>query len=143
MREQFLASFLALHGAKFARADFQFIEFWEAADEYASELFSALGAASKKHASAFDNRYERAKRAVEFYQDSGPCDSGFTNPSYEPVEMRSFDTRASLATNLNQFADMLDDWIDSYACLASHNRVEGKKIRVPERSVKERFKLRK
>nr|CCG47874.1 oikosin 30c [Oikopleura dioica] len=129
-----LSKFIAFHGASLARADFQFIDFWQEADSFATEIFTSLNLDNKKVASSFYNRYQRAKQATRFYQDSGPCDSGFTNPSYEPVDVVSFDDRAAMSTNLENFADMLGDWIESYACLESHERVAGKQIRVPERS---------
>jgi len=136
-----LSGFVAFHGASLARADFQFMDFWQEADSIATEIFTSLNEDSKKVASSFWNRYSRAKLATKFYQDSGECDSGFTNPSYEPVEVVSFDERAAMSTNLKNFADMLDDWIESYACLKSHDRVAGKQIRVPERSVKDIRKM--
>jgi hypothetical protein len=136
-----LSGFVAFHGATLARADFQFIDFWQEADSFATEIFTSLNEDSKKVASSFYNRYNRAKLASKFYQDSGECDSGFTNPSYEPVEMVSFDERAAMSTNLKNFADMLGDWMESYACLESHDRVAGKEIRVPERSVKDIRKM--
>ena len=136
-----LSKFVAFHGASLARADFQFIDFWQEADSFATEIFTSLNLDSKKVASSFYNRYQRAKLATRFYQDSGPCDSGFTNPSYEPVDVVSFDDRAAMSTNLKNFADMLGDWIESYACLESHERVAGKQIRVPERSVKDIRKM--
>ncbi|CAG5078437.1 Oidioi.mRNA.OKI2018_I69.PAR.g8984.t1.cds [Oikopleura dioica] len=143
MVKEILSYFLAFSWVGLARADFQFIDFWEASDEYAAEIFSTLNVGSKKFASSFQNRYNRAKLAAKFYQDSGPCDSGFTNPSYEPVEMKIFDPRAAMSTNLRNFADMLDSWINSYACLASRDRVAGKQIRVPQRSVKDIRKMSK
>ena len=106
-----LSSFVAFNGASLARADFQFMDFWQEADSFASEIFSSLNQDSKKIAASFYNRYERAKRASMFYQDSGPCDSSFTNPSYAPVEMFVFDSRAAMATNLENLADMLGNWI--------------------------------
>lgn len=141
MREPLL-KILALLGVSYVSADVQFIDFWEETDEFAAELFTEINSISgKKFASSFQNRYERAKRAAEFYQDSGPCDSSFTNPTYELVEMKRFDRREAMATNLVNLADMLDGWIDSYACLAAHDRVSGKKIRVPRRSIKDIRKL--
>ena len=132
-----LSSFVAFHGASLARADFQFIDFWQEADSFAAEIFTNLNEDSRK----FRRRYNKAKLVSKFYQDSGECDSGFTNPSYEPVEMVSFNERAAMSTNLKNFADMLEDWIESYACLESHDRVAGKQIRVPERSVKDIRKM--
>ena len=143
MVKEILSCYLVFSGVGLTRADFQFIDFWEASDEYAAEIFSTLNAGSKKLASSFQNRYNRAKLAAKFYQDSGPCDSGFTNPSYEPVEMKVFDSRAAMSTNLLNFAEMLDSWIESYACLASRDRVAGKQIRVPQRSVKDIRKMSK
>ncbi|CAG5100153.1 Oidioi.mRNA.OKI2018_I69.XSR.g16868.t1.cds [Oikopleura dioica] len=93
-----------------------FLDFWRETDIFAHQIRDTI---YKKGAQKFSKKYDRVREVVNFYQSSGECDSVVTSPTYEPVtfDEGSFDRRASPATNIAVFTDLIDRWIQSYACI--------------------------
>lgn len=74
---------------------------------------------------------------MSFYQDSGPCDSRIWSPTYDLVDVKKYNRREAIATNIENLAQMLADWMSSYACLTAEDKALGRRISVPKRSIKD------
>jgi len=102
------AAFLAGLG----RADpVQFLDFWKESDVFALQINNELG-----RARVFYKKYTNLKKVLQHYQNEGDCEGGHSDPTYERVNMKSFDERLNQAANIDNFLEMMEDWIQSYAC---------------------------
>ncbi|CBY25150.1 unnamed protein product [Oikopleura dioica] len=138
MREKLLLCFLTLQNVSLASADVQFINFWRESDAFSASVFEDIYTTNgKRYAKQFARRYQRVKQLMSFYQDSGPCDSKLWSPNYELVEVKKYNRREAIAINIGNLAQMLADWMSSYACFTAADRGLGKRISVPKRSIKD------
>ena len=62
---------------------------------------------------------------MEYYQSEGDCNSQFTNPSYEEIAVWTFDEQLNVAANVENFVDMIEDWIESYVCTQEKAKING------------------
>ena len=104
----------------------QFLDFWDAADEFSFKLGKSL---EKKNGTYLIKKYDKVKEVMKFYRsgDFGDCSYGKRNsmtfqPSYEEVTVEEFDMKKALSENILNFANMLEDWIDSYVCLGRYGK---------------------
>ena len=105
------AAFLAGLG----RADpVQFLDFWKESDVFAVQIDNAL--AELKQGRVFYRKYKNLKNVLQYYQNKGICEGGHSDPSYELVNMKSFDEKLNQAANIENLLGMMEDWIESYAC---------------------------
>ncbi|CBY36748.1 unnamed protein product [Oikopleura dioica] len=138
MREKLLLGFLTLQNVSVASADVQFINFWRESDAFSASVFEDIYTTNgKRYAKQFARRYQRVKQLMSFYQDSGPCDSKIWSPNYELVEEKKYNRREAIAINIGNLAQMLANWMSSYACFTAADRGLGKRISVPKRSIKD------
>ena len=92
----------------------QFIDFWTENDIFALQIQMKL--ASNEQASFMSN-YNKIRKVMEFYQDSGDCDYFFQNPSFDAVDERKFDANLGPSENVANLVKNVDDWINSYSCV--------------------------
>ena len=86
-----------------------FLDFWRETDIFAYQIRDAI---YKKGAQKFSKKYDLVREVVNFYQSSGECKSVVTSPTYQPVTFdEGFDRKASSATNIAVFTDLIDRWI--------------------------------
>jgi hypothetical protein len=110
---KFSAAFLA--GLSHARV--QHLDFWRECDSFALNIQDDIsktlgnGPGSKK----FSRKYENLKKVLKYYQDFY-CESEFTDPTLELVTIREYDEQLNEARNIRNLADMIEEWIESYAC---------------------------
>ena len=69
--------------------------------------------------SPFYKKYKKLKKVLLHYQNEGQCEGGHSEPTYEQVNMKSFDERLNEAANIDNFLDMMEDrphyrvhWLD-------------------------------
>ena len=105
------AAFLAGLG----RADpVQFLDFWKETDVFALQINNAV--AELGEGRVIYRKYKLLKKVLQHYQNEGDCEGGHSDPTYEQVNLTSYDERLNEAANIDNFLDMMEDWIESYAC---------------------------
>ena len=109
---KFSAAFLA----GLSRADpVQFLDFWTETDIFAFRIQDAVSDVVKGN--MFFRKYENVRQVLQHYQNDGDCESVLSDPSYAQINVKTFDDKLSEAANIDNLVDMLDDWIQSYACI--------------------------
>ena len=88
----------------------QFLDFWTESDVFAIRIQRSLP--SDKGA-AFWKDYNNVRQAMEFYQDSGPCDYFMQDPSYDRIEEKAFGKHLSVAQNTENLVNNIDAWLNS------------------------------
>ncbi|CAG5110316.1 Oidioi.mRNA.OKI2018_I69.chr2.g4729.t1.cds [Oikopleura dioica] len=94
-----------------------FFKFWGDADVFAyqvRESFPRPGLGRR-----FLKKYDEVQQIVRYFQLAGVCESSITSPTHEPAQNFDavFDSRASPSTNIEALANLLERWIESYACV--------------------------
>ena len=89
----------------------QFIDFWTESDVFAMRIQSSFP--SEEKGDEFSVEYQNVRQAMEFYQDSGSCDYFFQNPSFELVDVATFDEDQSIAANTENLVKNIDAWLNS------------------------------
>ena len=92
----------------------QFLDFWKESDVFAVQIDNAI--AELKQGRVFYRKYKNLKTVLQYYQNKGICEGGHSDPSYEVVNMKSFDEKLNQAANIENLLGMMEDWIESYAC---------------------------
>ena len=111
---KFSAAFLA----SLTSADpVQHLDFWRECDTFAlqiqNDVTNNLGKVPKHR--KFTSKYEILKNVLKYYQDFY-CESEFADPTLELVTIREYDEKLNEARNIRNLADMIEEWIESYAC---------------------------
>ena len=86
-----LSAFLSI-ACSFA-SPIQFLDFWTESDVFAIRIQRSL---PSDKGDTFWKNYDNVRQAIEFYQDSGPCDYFMQDPSFELVEEKAFSKDLSL-----------------------------------------------
>ena len=89
--EMRLSAFLSI-ACSFA-SPIQFLDFWTESDVFAIRIQRSL---PSDKGDTFWKNYDNVRQAIEFYQDSGPCDYFMQDPSFELVEEKAFSKDLSL-----------------------------------------------
>ncbi|CAG5108242.1 Oidioi.mRNA.OKI2018_I69.chr1.g3702.t1.cds [Oikopleura dioica] len=121
MREPFLISFL-IGLSQTAAPHQQFLDFWDDLDSFVFEAFDLRSRVPWKMRRKLINRYEATRKVMQLYQNEGPCES---SPIFELVEMHEFDETKTPSENIEILGEMINDWIQSYACTKTsrHNKI--------------------
>jgi hypothetical protein len=90
----------------------QFLDFWKETDVFALQIHDVLVSGRR-----FGFIYNNLRKATEYYQSEGDCDSQITNPSYEEIPVMTFDEQLNVAANVENFVEMIENWIESYVCV--------------------------
>ena len=69
--------------------------------------------------------------AEEFFQTEGACSENA--PKYETFDFKTFDSNASMCTNLNNFAENARQFFDNFVCMDDHEK--------PKRTLKKWHKM--
>ena len=109
--------------AGFCRAEpVQFLDFWTETDIFAFQIQNAISDVVKGN--AFLRKYENVREVLQHYQNGGNCASHLSNPTYAHVSVATFDEILNEAANIDSLVDMLDDWIQSYACIDKKGKLK-------------------
>ena len=98
----------------------QFLDFWKETDVFALQIQDVLVSGRR-----FDINYDKLRKATEYYQSEGVCHSQFTNPSYEEIAVTTFDEQLNVAANVENFVEMIENWIESYVCAQEKAKING------------------
>ena len=98
----------------------QFLDFWKETDVFALQIQDALVSGRR-----FEFIYNNLRKATEYYQSEGDCNSQFTNPSYQEIAVMTFDEQLNVAANVENFVDMIENWIESYVCAHEKAKING------------------
>lgn len=114
--------FSAVFLAGLSRADpVQFLDFWSESDVFAFQLQNAVSDVVKGN--RFYRKYKNLRQVLQHYQNEGECEGDLSDPTYERVNVKTFDEKLNEAANIDNFVNMLDDWIQSYACIDKKNKL--------------------
>ena len=73
----------------------------------------------------FEFIYNNLRKATGYYQSEGDCNSQFSNPSYEEIAVTTFDEKLNVAANVENFVEMIENWIESYVCAPEKAIING------------------
>ena len=110
--------FSAVFLASLIRADpVQHLDFWRECDTFALQIQNDVTKNLGKVPGnlKFTRKYENLKKVMKHYQDFY-CDSDFADPTLELVTFREYDEKLNEARNIQNLADMIEEWVESYAC---------------------------
>ena len=93
----------------------QFLDFWRETDVFAFQIKNAVS--DVVNGKRFFKKYKNLRQVLQHYQNAGDCESQLSDPTYARVSLKTFDEKLNEAANIDNFVDMLDDWIESYACI--------------------------
>merc|ERR1719223_1807765 len=114
--------FSAVFLAGLSRAEpVQFLDFWTETDVFAFQIQDAVSDVVKGN--RFFRKYKNLRQVLQHYQNSGDCEGDLSDPTYARVNVATFDEKLNEAANIENFVDMLDDWIQSYACIDKKNKL--------------------
>jgi len=93
-------------------------------------------------AGRFSSNYKKAKKAVLFYQNAGTCLSTVTNPTYNFVDVTSFNEQLNMGSNILALSEMIESWVQSYCCIEDSRQNTKKTIDRALRKLKNEGMLR-
>ena len=86
--------------------ELQFLDFWNEMDVFANKIRDFASKAGR-----FSSNYKKAKKAVLFYQNAGTCLSTVTNPTYNFVDVTSFNEQLNMGSNILALSEMIESWV--------------------------------
>ena len=89
----------------------QLVDFWRENDVFTMLIQRSFS--TEKKGDEFWANYEKARKTMEFYQNSGSCDYFFQDPTFELVEIEAYRYDLSIGANTENLVRNIDSWLNS------------------------------